>query len=92
MALFGSRCETPSEHKTNMSPRWSVQRSTLGRTIAKLKKSRKAGDTAATPEERLAQEKQLNDLIVEAARVDQEIAALREHTRLLKVKLFLIKL
>lgn len=69
-----------------------VQRSSLGRAIAKLRKSRKSGELSALKEERLQQESQLNDLIGDAARLDQEIAALKERIRLIKVKLFLIKL
>jgi chromosome segregation ATPase len=70
-----------------------LQRSSLGRQIAQLRKTLK-GDAGATwtPQERSHREAQLEELLKDTQRIDQEIASLREHVRLLKLKLLLIKL
>ena len=69
-----------------------AERASLGRSIARLRKSGKSGETGASNDERLEQASQLQDMINDAARLDQEIIALKEHVHLIKIKLFLIKL
>ena len=83
LALFMAAEEMKAKH---------VQRASLGHAIARLRKSRKSGDIPASTAERIAQESQLNDLVNDAARLDQEIVALNTHIHFIKVKLFLIKL
>ena len=69
-----------------------AQRASLGRSIAQLKKAVKTASAAWTEEERSRQEAQAQEMLRDAARLDQELAAMREHIRLLKIKLLLIKL
>jgi hypothetical protein len=69
-----------------------VQRASLGRSIAQLKKALKNPDAAWTAAERSKQESQLQEMVRDAERLDHEVAALREHVRLLKIKLLLIQL
>ncbi len=69
-----------------------AQRASLGRSIAQLGKSLGQQDTVLTPQERSRQQAQLEEMARDAARFDQELAAMREHVRLLKIKLLLIKL
>jgi hypothetical protein len=68
------------------------QRAAIGRSMSQLKKSleRSAATSSAGARERQAAT--LEQMAADAARVDREIAALRSHVRLLKVKLLLIKL
>jgi hypothetical protein len=68
-----------------------AQRASLGRSISRLKKAAN-GATTLTPQERAAHQAQLDELARDAARLDQELAALQQHTRLLKIKFALIKL
>ncbi|MBI4340754.1 MAG: hypothetical protein HY598_00560 [Candidatus Omnitrophica bacterium] len=58
-----------------------AQRASLGRQIAQLKKSSGGTDGG-----------KLDELLREAQRLDQELASLKGHIRLLKIKLLLIKL
>ncbi|MBI2103980.1 MAG: hypothetical protein HYT90_00160 [Candidatus Omnitrophica bacterium] len=69
-----------------------AQRASLGRSIAQLGKSLGQQDVVLTPQERSRQQAQLDEMARDAARLDQELAAMREHVRLLKLKLLLIKL
>lgn len=68
------------------------QRSSLGRSIARLRKAMKAAQGVLTNEERVRQETQVEEMLHDAARLDHEIKGLKEHMRLLKMKLILIKL
>ena len=69
-----------------------AHRASIGRSIAKLKKAIQTGGAAWTPEERVRQETQAQEMLQDAARLDSELAALKEHIRLLKIKLLLIQL
>ena len=69
-----------------------LQCSSLGRAITKLKKALKSVGAVWTAEERAQQEARIVEMQRDAARLDQELAALRSHVRLLKVKLLLLKL
>ncbi len=69
-----------------------VQRASLGRSMTKLRKALESKDATWTEKERAQQQAQLDDMAREGQRLDQEIAGLKEHLRLLKVKLVLIKL
>ncbi|MBI3320678.1 MAG: hypothetical protein HYZ91_00215 [Candidatus Omnitrophica bacterium] len=69
-----------------------AQRASLGRSIAQLKKALSASRGTWTDEERARQEAQIQDMLRDGSRLDQERAALHAHMRLLKIKLRLIKL
>lgn len=69
-----------------------AQRASLGRSITQLRKSLSREDAVLSPEERSRQAKQAEEMRRDAARLDHEIAALKEHARLLKLKLLLIRL
>lgn len=69
-----------------------AQRASLGRSIAKLRKAIRASGEGWTPQERARREEQAKDMLVDASRLDQELAAMKEHIRLLRIKLLLIKL
>ena len=69
-----------------------AQRASLGRSVTQLKKAVKTASAAWTEEERSRQEAQIQEMLRDASRLDQELAAMKEHIRLLKIKLLLIKL
>ena len=69
-----------------------VQRAGLGRSVAQLKKSLKSQSAPPAPQERERRQAQLEELLNDASRLDQELAGLNAHVRLLKIKLLLIKL
>ena len=69
-----------------------AQRASLGRSISRLKKAVKDVNSGLSPEERSRHEAQTNEMARDASRLDQELAALQQHMRLLKTKLVLIKL
>jgi hypothetical protein len=69
-----------------------AQRASMGRSIAQLRKSLKQDEGSWAAEERAARRANLEDMLHDAQRLDQEMAALKEHVRLLKIKLLLIKL
>ena len=69
-----------------------VQRSSLGRSITTLRKSLASKDAMWTAQERARQQAQLDEMLRDAARLDQEMTAIKQHVRLLKIKLLLIKL
>jgi hypothetical protein len=68
------------------------QRSSLGRSIAKLKKAVKSAADVWTADERSRQEAQVRDMLRDASRLDQEMATLKKHITLLKRKLLLLEL
>jgi uncharacterized protein YdcH (DUF465 family) len=69
-----------------------LQRASLGRSIAQLRKALNSKDAAWTPEERARQQAQLDEMLEDTARLDSEMAGLKQNVRLLKIKLLLIKL
>jgi hypothetical protein len=68
------------------------QRAAIGREIVRFKKTAKQFQTTWSPEQIRQHEAQLAELLQDAARLDGELTVLKEHIRLLKVKLLLIKL
>ncbi len=69
-----------------------AQRASLGRSIARLRKAIRSAGSVWTEQEQARNDELLNEMRRDAARVDQELVALRAHLRLLKIKLLLIKL
>ena len=69
-----------------------AQRANLGRSVATLRKAAKSQGAEWTAEERARQEAQVSELLRDAERIDHEMAAIKQHARLLKIKLWLIKL
>ena len=68
-----------------------AQRAMLGRLIARIKNAL-TRDAAWSAEERAQQSAQVEDMVRDAGRLDQEMQALRAHLRLLKIKLHLLQL
>lgn len=68
------------------------QRASLGRSVSHLKKALKSAGTAWSAQERAHQQAQISEMLRDAERLDREIATLRAHVRLIKIKLLLIKL
>ena len=68
-----------------------VQRASLGRSIAQLRKSLTGDDSPFTAEERSSRQAQMAEMERDTARLDHEMVALKEHVRLLKVKSLLIQ-
>ncbi len=64
------------------------QRASLGRQIAQHRKTLKT----SLASDHLRQEAQLAEMLGDATRLDLELTTIKEHIRLLKVKLLLIKL
>ena len=69
-----------------------IQRASLGRSMSQLKKALNSKDAVWTPEERARQQAQLDEMLKDVARLDQEMGGLKQNVRLLKIKLLLIKL
>lgn len=69
-----------------------IQRASLGRSIAQLRKALNNKDAVWTPEERVRQQAQLDEMLKDTARLDGEMTGLKQNVRLLKIKLLLIKL
>ncbi|MBI4003726.1 MAG: hypothetical protein HY353_01775 [Candidatus Omnitrophica bacterium] len=69
-----------------------IQRASLGRSIAQLRKALNRKDAVWTPEERVRQQAQVDEMLKDAARLDGEMTGLKQNVRLLKIKLLLIKL
>jgi len=69
-----------------------IQRASLGRSVAQLRKSLNRQDNPVTPQERTRDQTQLDEMLKDAARLDGEMTGLKQHVRLLKIKLLLIKL
>lgn len=68
-----------------------AQRSGIGRSISKLRKVLKEADETWSEQERKHQEAHLNEMLQDAKRLDDEVARLKDHLKLLKRKLFLIR-
>jgi uncharacterized protein YdcH (DUF465 family) len=68
-----------------------AQRASLGRTISQVRKGLKSTDAGWSEQERQRQQAHLDEMLRDTARLDQEMAGLRTHLRLLKIKLLLIK-
>jgi len=68
-----------------------AQRASLGVQIAQLKKATQ-GAAGVGEQERARQEAKMEEMLKDAKRLDSEMASLKEHVRLLKIKLLLIKL
>ena len=68
------------------------QRASLGRRIAQLRKSATSAQNTWTDEERAKQEGEIKEALKDAERLDREIAGIKEHLRLLKVKILLLRL
>lgn len=69
-----------------------VQRASIGRSIARLRKTLKQADATWSEQERRQQDAQLQDMVEDARRLDGELATLKQHTDLLKHKLVLLQL
>jgi len=69
-----------------------AQRASLGRSMAKLRKAAKNTEGTWTAQEHAKQEEQLQEMLQDATRLDQEIAGMKSHIRLLQTELLLIKL
>ena len=69
-----------------------AQRASLGRSMARLRKATKDNTALWSPQERARHDTQLQELLQDATRLDQELVAIQAHIRLLKIKLILIKL
>ena len=69
-----------------------AQRASLGRSMAKLRKAIKSAEGVWTAQDRAHHEQQLQDMLSDATRLDQEITGLKSHIRLLQMELLLIKL
>jgi len=69
-----------------------LQRASLGRSIANLRTAAKTAGEVWSPSERAQHEAQMEQLRGDAKRLEAEITTLREHGRLLKIKLLLIRL
>ena len=69
-----------------------MQRASLGRSLSQLKKAVQNAGTAWSAEELSRQQARINEIVRDAARLDQEMATIKEHVRLLRMKLLLIKL
>lgn len=67
------------------------QRASLGRSMARLRKAGRAAKDALADSERARQAAQLREMVRDAARLDQEAASLKEHVRLLKKKILLLR-
>lgn len=69
-----------------------IQRSSIGRSMTRLKKSLEESDATWSPQEREHQQVKLEEMLRDAGRLDQEMGTLNEHVRLLKLKLRLLKI
>lgn len=68
------------------------QRASIGRSVSQLRKTLKDPGSGWTESERAKMDRELNDFLSETERLDQEIAGLNQHIRLLKVKRLLLRL
>lgn len=68
-----------------------TQRAAIGREVAQLKKALKAAGAAWGPEQRTLQETQIAERLRDAQRIDHDIASLKDHIKLLKTKLLLVR-
>lgn len=69
-----------------------AQRASLGRSMAKLRKAIRNTEGTWTAPERAKHEQQLQEMLGDATRLDQEITGMKSHIRLLQMELLLIKL
>lgn len=69
-----------------------AQRAALGRAMSQLKKSLRSSSQAWSAAERAQQQAQLEEMLRDADRLDQEMAGIKAHVRLLKIKLLLLKI
>ena len=67
------------------------QRASLGRSIGQLRKASKGSQAGWTEAERASQQETVNEMLQDATRIDHEIAALKTHMRLLKIKTLLLQ-
>ena len=67
------------------------QRASLGRSISQLRKALKQSGPQWSAQERAQRDRELSELLEEATRVDQELAALSAHIRLLKMKRMVLR-
>lgn len=68
------------------------QRASLGRSISQLRKTLKDPKSTWTDSERARMDRNLADLADDTRRLDQEIAAINQHLRLLKIKRLLLRI
>ena len=68
-----------------------VQQAAISRSMAKLRKTLANPKGTWSAEERANYQRQVDDMGRDLVRLDQELKALNEHIRLLKIKLLLIK-
>ncbi len=68
-----------------------AQRASLGRSIASLKKALRESYSGWSEAEQAKQQARIDELLEEVGRIDQEIATINAHMRLLRRKLLLIK-
>ena len=68
-----------------------VQRAALGKSMAQLAKLLKSKDAPLAPEAREREGVRMADMTKDANRLDLEMAALKTHMRLLKIKILLLK-
>lgn len=69
-----------------------THRASIGRAISRLRKAVKQAGEVWSEAERNRQDAQLQDMVRDAQRLDKEVAALKQHIRLLKLKLALTAL
>ena len=70
-----------------------AQRASLGRLMAQLRKAMKGAEGPSwTAQEQARHEQQMQEMLHDTTRLDQEMAAMKSHLRLLQTKLLLIKL
>ena len=67
------------------------QRASLGRSISQLRKALKQSGPQWSAKERARRDRELSELMEEAMRIDQELAALGAHIRLLKMKRMVLR-
>lgn len=69
-----------------------THRASIGQAISKLRKAVKQAGEVWSETERARQETQLQDMVQDAQRLEKELATLKQHVRLLKLKLALTAL
>ena len=68
-----------------------VQQAAISRSMAKLRKTLANPKGIWSAEERAEHQRHIDEMVSDRARLHQELTALNEHIRLLKIKLLLIK-
>jgi hypothetical protein len=69
-----------------------THRASLGRSLSRLRKALKQPNAQWAEAERVRLAKEQDDLMHEIQRLDQELAALNEHIRILEIKNLLLRL